>query len=223
MLTVVQGPAGAGKTFFVVNKILKPEWEKGTNIYPNFPVWFDQERTNIHRWHVLDDTFHLESGIISIDESQKLLDARRWRSLPMAFAEKIAEHRHQKIDFVTTTQDMSDIDVRMRRNVHELFTCRSIFRFPRNQRIKPYLQIIRVNKKIKVANSETQRIRFIKSGHDRIMLISRYWTKTYYDTYGKTRSSEFVCKIKAKTKGKKIEWKAKVFSNELVNRGRRRL
>lgn len=222
MLAVIQGPAGSGKTMWLI-RMIKPEWEKGANIYPNFPIWFDDNLTNINRWHVLDDTFHLERGIIAIDESQKLLDARRWRSLPMAFAEKIAEHRHHKIDIITTTQDMSDIDVRMRRNVHELYTCQSVFRYPRNQRVKPIFQVIKVNKKVKIPNSETNRIKWKKQGHDKIMLLSRYWTKTHYDSYGKTRSSEFLCKIKVKSKGKKLEWKTKVYSTSLVNQGKKRL
>lgn len=222
MLGAIQGPAGSGKTMWMI-RLLQPHWENGTNIYPNFPMWFDEDFTNINRWHVLDDTFHLEKGIIAIDESQKLLDARRWRSLPMAFAEKIAEHRHDKIDIYTTTQDMTDIDVRLRRNIHELYTCHSLFRYPRNQRVKPIFQVIKVNKKIKIPNSESNRIRWKKQGHDRLMLISRYWTKTHYDSYGKTRSSEFLCKIKVKSKGKKLEWKAKVYSTALVNQGRKRL
>lgn len=225
MLTVIQGPAGSGKTMWM-SRLIKPQWDRGVSIYPNFPIWFDEQYTGINRWHVLDDTFHLEKGIICIDESQKLLDARRWRSLPMAFAEKIAEHRHDKIDIITTTQDMNDIDVRMRRNIHELYTCHSIFRFPKTQRVKPIFQIIIVNKKVKIPNSESNRIRWKKDGHDRIMFLSKYWTPTYYDSYGKTRSSEFLCRIKvksSKTKSGKLEWKAKVFSTALVNQGRRRL
>jgi predicted AAA+ superfamily ATPase len=103
MLTVIEGATGGGKTIFLVNYILKAEWEKGESIFPNFPMAYDIQKTGISRWHILDDTFHLEKGIIVIDEAQKLLDARRWASLPMFFAEKIAEHRHHHLDFYTVT------------------------------------------------------------------------------------------------------------------------
>lgn len=223
MLTLVQGATGAGKTWFMVNVLLKPEWSRQTDIYPNFPMWFDNESTNVTRWHVLDDTFHLSNGIIAIDEGQKLLNARRWASLPIGFSDKIAEHRHDKLDIITASQDISHIDVRLRQNIHELYTCSSVVRFPRNQRIKPFFQVLKVNKKIKLPSADSGRLRWKKQGHDKLYFLSRFWTKTYYDTHGQIGANDFLCKIKLITKGKKQVWSAKVYATDLVNSGKARI
>ena len=225
MLVLVQGSTGAGKTWFMVNKLLKPEWERNTQIYPNFPMWFDNISSNITRWHVLDDTFHLSNGIIAIDEGQKLLNARRWASLPIGFSDKIAEHRHEKLDIITASQDISHIDVRLRQNIHELYTCQSILRIPRNQRKKPFFQILRINKKIKMPSSDSGRLRWKSQGNDKMFFLSKYWTKTFYDTHGQIGANDFLCKIKLdqKLKSKKHEWKAKIYATDLVNSGKARL
>jgi hypothetical protein len=223
MITLIEGSAGSGKTFFLVNVLLKKQWQLGNEIFPNFPMAFDEKKSGITRWHILDDTFHLENGIIAIDESQKLLDARRWKSLPMFFTEKIAEHRHEHLDIITTTQDFSHIDVRVRTNVHELYTCQTLIRLPKNQRVKPIIHIVRVSKKIRIRTEETGRMRW-KSMGSMMMYISKYWSKTYYDTYSRDiGGSEFITKIKMETKNNKDIWKIKMFSRELVNKGKAKI
>lgn len=223
MLIVVQGEAGEGKTMFVSRLLKKEYWDRGNEIYPNFKLWYDEEHTGITRWHALEDTYHLEKGVIVIDESIKVLDARRWRSLPQLFADKIAMHRHDHLDMIAIIQNLNDIDVRIRTNVKLLYTCQSMFRYPKSQRKKPILQIIRINKKKKVHMSDSNRIRWDKAGHDKIFFISKYFTKTYYDTHGAVGQNNFVCRIKMQRKGKKAEWKIKVFSRDLVNQGKARL
>lgn len=222
MIILIQGLAGSGKTW-LMSRLLQKEWKLGSKIYPNFPLWFDEEKSNITRWHVLDDTYHIRSGVIAIDESQKLLDARRWQSLPMSFMEKIAMHRHHSIDIYTTTQDMGHIDIRVRSNVHELFTCQSVLRIPRNQRHKPLIQIIKVTRSIRHFNNDTQRVRWEKIGYAKYHFISRFWTKTYYNTYGEVGQNRFICRGKFQRKGTKKVWTVKVYSRDLVNSGKARL
>lgn len=221
MIILIQGSAGSGKTW-LMSRLLKAEWKKGSAIYPNFPLWFDEDKTNITRWHNLDETFYLENGIIAIDESQKFLDARRWASLPLAFTEKIAMHRHHHIDIYTTTQDFGHVDIRLRTNVHEMFKCSSLLRLPVNQRYKPILHIIKTQRFRRTFDSN--RVIWQKMGTPRIHFISKFWTKTYYNTYGDVGKQEYLCKLIYEQKNKKQgEWIMKLYARELVESGKARI
>ena len=224
MITLIEGLAGSGKTWLMA-RLLKKRWEKGEKIYSNFSLWFDDERTNVDRWHNLDECTYLKKGILCIDESQKFLDARRWKSLPVAFTELIAMHRHHHLDIYTTTQDFSHIDIRVRQNVHELLKCNTVIRIPRNQNTKPILQIIRVDKKEKIMGKDGIRSLWRKSGKSKLYYISKYWTKTYYNTYGDVGQDRFICKITQKKtlSQKKGSWQAKIVSRELIDSGKKRL
>lgn len=223
MLILVDGPAGSGKTFFSV-RLARRQWKKGTRIFPNFPVWFDEDRTNIFRWYALDETYNLNKGVLLIDESAILLDARRWAQLPYTFTEKIAMHRHHHLDIITTAQDFGHIDIRVRTNVHERYTCASMFRFPRNQRKRPILQLIRVHKKVRAYENENQRIKWLRS-ITRFYFISKYWTKTYYNTYQEAVTPKFLCRIMYQRKNPlgKAKWIGKIYSRDLVNNRKARL
>lgn len=216
MITVITGLTGSGKTWFMTRLMLK-DWKAGAEVYTNFPLLFPNENEGVHRWHNLDELWSLNNGIICIDEGQKLFDARRWGSLPVSFAEKIAQHRKHLLDIYTTTQDIGHIDLRIRSNVHELYSCQSIFRFPKNDRVKPFLQLIKIIKKKRVVNSD-DRLRFEKVSQ-KYFFISRFFTKTLYDTYGDIGFNRFLCKIKRE----KNKWIAKIYSRDLVNRGKARL
>jgi len=224
MIVLIEGPAGAGKTI-LMTRLIKKEWKKGTSVFPNFPLWFDENKTRIKRWYNLDETYHLKNGIIAIDESQKFLDARKWAGLPIAFTEKIAMHRHHLLDFYTTTQDMGHVDVRLRSNVHERFRVSSIFRFPKNGRVKPILQIIKYRRYLRNFESENQRVKWGQFGFTHFMFVSRFWTKTYYDTYGDVGKQDFICKIyrKRKSSTQKPTTLIRVVSRELLESGKARL
>lgn len=217
MIIVFEGPAGSGKTL-LMTKMLFNDWRSGSHCHLNYRVYFDDNNTNVERWHNLDETYGLENGVIGIDEGQKLFDARRWASLPLSFAEKIASHRHHHLDIYTTTQDLMHIDVRVRSNIHILYSCRKIFRWPLNDRVKPILFIMRVTKKIRNINADTNRLTFERAG-SKTYYISRYWTKVLYDTYANIDFEKFLCKIKREKK----QWTGKIYSRELVNRGKARI
>lgn len=224
MIIVAEGLAGSGKTMLIAN-LVKKEWENGVCIFPNFPLWYDDEVTRIKRWHNLDETYHINDGIIFIDESQKLLDARKWQSLPATFTDKIAMHRHHRVDIYTTTQDLSHIDKRLRTNVHELYRCDVLFRYPKNQRVKPIIQVTRMTKRERSYNKETNKTSWKKTKYNKLLFISKFFTKTYYDTYGDVGQKNFLCKLQFQKKPneKKGQWKAKIYSREMVDRGKARL
>ena len=217
MIAVFEGLTGAGKTL-VMTLMLADDWESGEKLHLNYRVYFSPDQKDVFRWHNLDELYGLTNGVIGIDEGQKLFDARRWKSLPMSFAEKIASHRHQGLDIYTTTQDLSHIDVRIRSNIHVLYTCKKIFRYPVNERIRPIIFITRVTKKIRNINTDTNRVTFTRVG-SKTYYISRYWTKVLYDTYANIDLTQFICKIK-REKGR---WQGKIYSRELINRGKARI
>jgi len=217
MITVITGLTGSGKTL-LMTKLLYKEWKLGATVHVNFPVSFNEQNEDIRRWHNLDELYRLNNGVIGIDEGQKLFDARRWGSLPISFAEKIAQHRKHHLDIYTTTQDIGHIDLRVRSNIHELFNCQSLLRIPRDERSHPIIQIIRVVKKRRIITSESDRLSWVISSK-RIMWVSKYWTKTLYNTYADIGFERFICRIKLD----KNKWLGKVYSRELINQGKARL
>jgi hypothetical protein len=217
MIVVFDGQAGTGKTWLMTRTIYK-NWLYGLPCHLNYRVYFDNYNENVSRWHNLDEVYHLQNGIIGIDEGQKLFDARRWASLPLSFAEKIASHRHHHLDIYTTTQDLLHIDLRVRSNIHELYSCRSVFRWPKDDRNKPIIYIMRVTKKVRRVNADTNRLTFDKVG-TKTYYLSRFWTKTLYDTYANIDFQRLLCKLKREKKA----WTGKIYSRDLVNRGKARL
>jgi len=170
MITVITGLTGSGKTWLMSRKMLK-EYKSGIDIYTNFPVYFPDDN-RIFRFNSLSETYHIKNGLIAIDEGQKLFNARLWSVLPMAFSEKIAQHRHHFVDIITTTQDLGCIDVNLRRNIHKLINCKSLFRFPKDDRKKPIIQIITITEKERLLN-ENNNITWGDSGSS-VKLISRF-------------------------------------------------
>ena len=224
MITLIEGSTGAGKTL-LMSRLTRKEWKQGRKIYPNFPMWFDEAATDVTRWHVLDDTFNLENGIICIDESQKLLNNRRWQSLPQAFIDKIAMHRHHHVDIITTTQDFGHVDNKLRDNIHVRYRCQNIFRFPRNERRRPIFQIITASKYNRVFEGNSMRPLWIKSKIPHFMFVSKYWTKTYYNTYGEVGQEKFICRAKFQKKNQKMGgvWRVRIINRHLVESNRKRL
>jgi len=215
MITVITGLTGAGKTWLMSRLALKLR-KQGEIIYPNLQFYFPNNNEGVMRWHHLSETYVLTKGIICIDEGQKLFNARRWMFLPSGFADKICSHRHQFIDIITTTQDLGHIDVRVRGNIHEVYHCRSIFRFPANERKQPYFQIISVlHKKRNFMNDST--ISFVSSSRPSYRFISRFFTKKLYDTYANIDLSHYICQIKRDKK----KWQINLLSRKLSSQSSR--
>lgn len=212
MITVITGLTGSGKTWFM-SRLLYKRAKKGDNVSANFNLTFPTMGENVMRWHNLSEIYTLSNGVIGIDEGQKLFDSRMWPYLPMAFAEKIASHRHQGLDIITTTQDFGHIDVKVRQNVHQLYSCRSVFRWPRSDRVKPLLQGIMITKKQRSFDDVIGSIKWEKSGAGKFRLISKFWTKEFYNTYANIDLSHFICQIKRDKK----KWLIILQSRQLLN------
>lgn len=194
MITVVTGLTGSGKTWFASRLALKRR-KLGDTIYPNLLLRFPNDNEGVIRWHSLSETFNLVHGVIFIDEGQKLFDARNWMFLPNAFADKIVSHRHQDLDIITTTQDFGQIDVRVRNNVHEVYHCQKVFRWPKNDRVKPVIQITRITKKQRSFDDGSATVKWSVVSK-RTVYISKYFTKEIYNTFENIDLSHFLCQIK---------------------------
>jgi len=222
MWIVIDGLAGSGKTW-LQTRLLRKEWKMGADIHVNYQVKFSESNDGVNRFHLIDDLYHLSKGCVGIDDAQKM--AGYWSQMPISFRDKIALHRHHELDFYSTTQDFMNMHIQIRSNVHIIYRCQSIFRFPRNDRVKPILQLIRTVRKERRLSNDADSIRFKQVGWPRLHLISRYWTKNYYNTYEDIGAERFLCKIKYEKKlnQKKGYWLAKIYSKSLVNSGKARL
>ena len=223
MITLIDGQTGSGKTW-LMSRLLYGEWLQGANIYANYPLFFSDEQERVNIWHLLPEIYHLQKGVIGIDEAQKLFDARRWQSLPMSFAEMIAQHRHQYLDIITTTQDIGHVDLRFRALVHDRYTCQTILRLPVNERVEPLIQWIRVIHRKRHYVESTDRTSWVAVSRPKWYFISRFWTKKLYNTYHKIGLSKFICRCEYMLKaGKtKANWKVRITSRDLINMGRYR-
>jgi len=222
MWTVIDGLAGSGKTW-LQTRLARKGWLRGADIWANYNINFGHDNDGVNRYNHLDEIFHLTKAILVIDDAQKL--AGYWQGMPITFRDKIAEHRHDHLDVLSTTQDFMNMHIQIRRNVHLLYRCQSLFRFPPDDRVKPIIQWIRVIKKERRLSDNADSIRFRKVGRARWHFISRFWTKIYYDTYENLSAERFICKLKylKKPQSKEGEWLLKIYDKDLINSGRARI
>ncbi len=214
-MTLITGPTGSGKTWLMSRLALK-ERKRGVNVYPNMAFIFPNNNDGVYRWHHLSETFNLTNGLICIDEGQKLFDARMWMFLPMSFAEKIASHRHHFLDIITTAQDIGHVDIRVRSNLHQLYNCQSVFRFPKSDRKKPILQLIKVVRKQR-SFDDVIGLKWAVVGK-RHYFISKFFTKPLYNTYANIDLSHFLCQIKRDKKKWLIILQSRQLSNQRSGR-----
>lgn len=226
MLTVFEGLPGSGKTF-IMTKIIRKEWKNGAVIWANYPVQFGDNNDNVHRWHLLDETYHLKQAVIAIDEAQELFG--HWLGMPVSFRSKIAQGRKHLLDFYTTTQQFSSLHLNFRGLTAEVFRCESLIRLPKNDRVKPLFQVIRVIKKARTIKNDNEEIKFRKVKWGlfgfKLYFLSRLWTAEHYNTYADVGLSRFVCRIKYEKKlgQKKGKWIGKIYSQDMVKTGKSRL
>lgn len=222
MWVVIDGLAGSGKTWFQT-KLIREDWRQGSKVHANYKLTFSDKNEDIYRFYTIDETYHLNKGVLAFDEMQDL--AGHWQGMPISFRNKIAHHRHQMLDVYSTTQDFNDLHVELRRNVHVRYRCESLLRFPNKDSVLPILQILRVTKKTRQIKQDNDDIRFMKFGRSKLYFISRYWTKKYYNTHANIDFNRFICKVEyeKKPQQKKGKWIVKIYSRDLVSRGKARI
>ena len=222
MQTVIDGLTGSGKSWFQTH-LLRQDWKSGNTIYANYNINFSEDNEGVHRFYTVDETYRLKKAVLAFDEMQDF--AGHWFTMPPSFRQRIAHARHNGLDVYATTQDFNDLHVEVRRNTHDRYRCQSILRFPRKDSVKPLFQVITVTYKRRVVKADTDDIRFAKVGRVKLYFISRLWTHEYYDTHADIDFNRFICKVKYEKKPhqRKGEWRVKIYSRDLVARGKARL
>jgi hypothetical protein len=215
MISCIIGLHGSGKTWFMVNKFLYPAWQAGENILSYNQLTFSDDQERVERFWQLSDLYTANNVLIGFPEIQKLLNAQAWRSLPPMFMDLLCQHRHSQINMVGDTQNLAFIDPNLRRHISELFICRSMIRFPVNEKFSPLLHWISVQKKIRVIDEKTDAVKFIKAGRAKWYFISKFWTKNLYNTYEKTNLSKYAIWATLE-KGK---WTVQIVNRQLIAGG----
>jgi len=219
MITAITGLHGSGKTWFMVNKFLYPDWLAGGNIQSFNQLHFSPENERIQRFYQLSDLYAVQNATIGFPELQKLLNAESWHSLPVMFRELLSEHRHSRVNIVGDTQDLMLIDINFRRHISEVYHCRTVLRLPIDETVLPILHWIKVQRKIKRFDNDGNQVLFKPVGNEKSYFISKLWTKTLYDSYENLRTAKFA--IFGELVKKKFG--IKMINRELIQSGRKRL
>jgi len=222
MWIVIDGNAGSGKTW-LQTRLLRKLWLKGRDIHANYQIKFNKENEGIFRFFSIEETYHLNNCVLGFDEMQDLVG--HWITMPIMFRNKIAHHRHNFLEIYCNTQDFNDLHVELRRNVHERYRCESMLRIPRDDSIKPIFQIIRVTHKKRVVKADNDNIKFQKIGRSKLFFLSRLWTREFYNTHADIEFNRFICQIyyEKKQNTKMGKWIVKLYSRDMVSRGKARL
>ncbi len=218
-IILIDGNPNAGKSLWM-NILVYKRYLRGEQPFLNWGVNYGEGF--VERWNEFDEVLDVNSDdgkprFIGVDEAYKIFDAHKWMSLPTSFSEKLAEHRHDGLVLYTATQNFGDLDLRVRNKVSTWFHVKEVFRFPFDQRVKPWIQLSVVHERKRAIIKEQDR--WITVSKKRLW-ISRFFTKKLYDTYANLKLSKYICKLKIDTrKGKNIK-KMIMATRDLVSRGR---
>lgn len=215
MITAITGMHGTGKTFLMVHEFLHKHWLAGGHVISYNQMLFSPDNERTLRFYQLSDLYGAREAIIGFPELQKLLNADSWRSMPAMFRDLLSEHRHSRLNIVGDTQDLMLIDINFRRHISEVFHCRTVMRFPKNEAVLPIFQWIRVQKKVRRFDTAGSQVFFKDIGSEKNYFISSLWTKKLYDTYEELRPDKFEIWVK-QIKGK---FMIRMVNRELIQSG----
>jgi hypothetical protein len=222
MIEVIDGEAGSGKTWFQTHRILHKEWQSGQDIFLNYEVFFSKLNEGVKRFYQLEEIYHVRKGVLAFDEAQDLFGY--WESMPISFRNLIAHHRHRGLIAIVNCQSFHDLHVEFRRNTHVRYTCRLMFRFPFRENVKPYLMMIAVKRRKKIGTLSDGEPRFEKRGKTHFYFISKFWTKTLYDTHSNIDNTRYLCELtfNKPNPDKSGQWDFQMTDREiLINRQKR--
>lgn len=126
MITLITGLPGHGKTLRLVHELMSDAWDGR----PRFVCGIDGldlEKTNAQEFDAREWQQLPDKAVAFVDECYKWFPARSSHQRPPEYVEKLAEHRHQGIDFVFCCQDPSQVDPFMRRLVDRHLHCKRNF------------------------------------------------------------------------------------------------
>lgn len=135
-LKVIVGHKGDGKTNLCTS-LCYNGWLAGRKIFSNYKLEFPF--TPIDLKAMIENPDWVRDGIIAIDEAQTFVDCRMAGSKKnRLFSYIMLQGRKRKIDIILTSQQLDNVDIRIRRNLEHLYECEAIVKDVRDG--KPILR-----------------------------------------------------------------------------------
>jgi len=145
-ITMYTGRPRQGKTYLAVRQVFK-ELKKGRPVWSNillnwqgykgyvwtmswpFRKYIEISKNNVQYWTKLEDLYHVEKGVIFMDEAHVYMRSRKWESLPEDMERKLAQHGKDRLDIIATVQATQRIDVIVRELIDYWYVCKKSIGF----------------------------------------------------------------------------------------------
>lgn len=120
-LRLMTGVKGSGKTC-LTTAMLCESYQKGRGIYANYALKFPY--TPLDMEDIVENMENLQDVAIAIDEAQIYFDCRMSASKQnRLFSYLMLQSRKRNVDILMTSQQLWNVDVRIRRNLDYLSEC----------------------------------------------------------------------------------------------------
>ena len=131
-LKVLVGHKGDGKTCFATSLCYKG-YLAGRKVFSNYQLEFPF--TPIDLKAMIENPNWVKDGIICIDEAQTFVDCRMAGSRKnRLFSYIMLQGRKRKIDIILTSQQLDNVDIRIRRNLEHLYECEALVKDMRDEK-----------------------------------------------------------------------------------------
>jgi len=186
MIYIYDGPPRSGKSNICVKKC-RARWKRGENGYSNIPLYLNGDgkltTDGINYFSSPYELIGAHNCWILIDEDQ-FVDNRSWQDLPKVFYDMLAQQGHYMIDLYITCLSRHNIDIKIDRSWPAYYSVNYLrwFRIPWNIRKYPWFQIC------------------ILDFFPFFKIISKLWSKKYYDSYARVGMDFSNCETKISEK-----------------------
>jgi len=134
-LKVITGYKGAGKTAFCTS-LCNTGHQHGRRIFSNYKLEFPYKPIDLKA--MIENPNWVKDGIIAIDEAQTFVDCRMSASKKnRLFSYIMLQGRKRKIDIILTTQQIDNVDIRIRRNLEHLYECKALVKDEEMHKLRP--------------------------------------------------------------------------------------
>ena len=120
-LRLMTGVKGSGKTCYTTARCCNG-YQEGKTVYSNYGLEFPY--TPLHMEEIIDNMKELKDVVIAIDEAQIYFDCRMSGSKQnRLFSYLMLQSRKRNVDILMTSQQLWNVDIRIRRNLDYLYEC----------------------------------------------------------------------------------------------------
>ena len=121
VLRLMTGIKGSGKTCYTT-ALLCESYRQGRTVYANYHLRFPYTPLNMEQ--IIEDMENLQNVAIAIDEAQIYFDCRMSASKQnRLFSYLMLQSRKRNVDINMTSQQLFNVDIRIRRNLDYLYEC----------------------------------------------------------------------------------------------------